>query len=564
MSSLDTRNPNHHLDDEQLLRYADGELTPREAEPVERHLAACWQCRTQLDELTQTIGNCVRYRKTIFDDCFPSPPAPWCDIRSRMAEADGTLGSSSFVSRLWSGMKQFAATPRQWAPAMAALVLAAFVINEFRDTPTVSAAVLLDRAVSAAASQPVAKQRKVRMRMGNRSITRISGQGYAPVTQADWESASALQALFVKANYSWDNPLSATSYHAWRNQLAVKEDSVTQPDNGSYVIRTVAGSGELSSASIELDAADWHAARGTLEFRSSETVELTDLGEAAPAGTAAITKTSPLTPYTPQATQAPAAGLAPATLPEAAAELRIVASLSRMGADLGEPIEISRKDGHLLVTGIGIAPQRQIQIQQELASQPGVVVQFSEPGTGAAGLADSPAVSPQAPSAEARAWQTQIANYLGGRNNFDQFSDQNLLLMDAAMSRVHALRRLAERFPAARETGLSADDRKTLSGLRATHAAALLEKLDVLDQHMTQLLTGLSIPAEAPAAVQVLSEWQAASQDIFFHARTLEKNMGILLGSAAGEATSPAQIHFLLRQLRTKLSAYETAANTAQ
>ena len=26
MSSLDTRNPNHHLDDEQLLRYADGEL----------------------------------------------------------------------------------------------------------------------------------------------------------------------------------------------------------------------------------------------------------------------------------------------------------------------------------------------------------------------------------------------------------------------------------------------------------------------------------------------------------------------------------------------------------
>ncbi|MFN7936906.1 MAG: zf-HC2 domain-containing protein [Bryobacteraceae bacterium] len=564
MSSLDTRNPNHHLDDDQLLRYADGELSPREAEPVERHLAACWQCRTQLEELTQTIGDCVRYRKTIFDDCFPSPPAPWCDIHSRMAEVDATLGSPSFISKVWNGMRQFAATPRQWAPVMAGLVLAAFVIHEFRDTPTVSAAVLLDRAVTAAEAQPTVKKRKVRIRLGNRSITRITGQGFAPVSQADWESASALQAMFVKANYSWEDPLSASSFSAWRNQLAQKEDLVSQPDNASYLIQTSSSTGEIATASLRLATADLHAVESTLAFRNHESVEITDLGAAVPTPTSSLFNTSPLTPNTPQATQAPAAGLAPASADTAAAELRIVALLSRMGADLGEPIEISRKDGHILVTGIGIAPQRQIQIQQELASQPGVVVQFSDPASGAASLAERPSESPAALGAETRAWQTQMANYLGGRPNLEQFSDQNLLLMDAAMTRVHALRRLAERFPASKERELSSDEQKTLASLRATHAAALREKIDVLDQHMTQLLNGLGLAAEAPAPVQIPAEWQTASQDLLFLARNLEKSMGVLLGGAPGDAVSPAQIQSQLRQLRTKLSAYETAANAQQ
>ncbi|MBL8222266.1 MAG: hypothetical protein JNL62_23725, partial [Bryobacterales bacterium] len=90
------------------------------------------------------------------------------------------------------------------------------------------------------------------------------------------------------------------------------------------------------------------------------------------------------------------------------------------------------------------------------------------------------------------------------------------------------------------------------------------EKLDVLDQHMTQLLNGLSISAEPPAPVQIPTDWQTASQDILFTAKTLERNMGILLGGASGESVSPAYIQSLLRQLRTKLSSYETAANTAQ
>jgi predicted anti-sigma-YlaC factor YlaD len=37
--------------------YLDGELTPDERTAMERHLAACIQCRTNLDQFRRTVGN---------------------------------------------------------------------------------------------------------------------------------------------------------------------------------------------------------------------------------------------------------------------------------------------------------------------------------------------------------------------------------------------------------------------------------------------------------------------------------------------------------------------------
>lgn len=35
-----------HPGEEQLLRFADGELRPKEAAAIRAHLEACWSCRT--------------------------------------------------------------------------------------------------------------------------------------------------------------------------------------------------------------------------------------------------------------------------------------------------------------------------------------------------------------------------------------------------------------------------------------------------------------------------------------------------------------------------------------
>ena len=66
MSKLGMRHPT----DEQLLRFADGELSAPEAGEVRGHLRACWQCRTELEEIERTIGECVRYRKIVLETCL--------------------------------------------------------------------------------------------------------------------------------------------------------------------------------------------------------------------------------------------------------------------------------------------------------------------------------------------------------------------------------------------------------------------------------------------------------------------------------------------------------------
>ena len=56
MSSLGMR----HAEEGQLLRYLDGELPGRRARQVRKHLEACWHCRAELEELQNTVGDCVR------------------------------------------------------------------------------------------------------------------------------------------------------------------------------------------------------------------------------------------------------------------------------------------------------------------------------------------------------------------------------------------------------------------------------------------------------------------------------------------------------------------------
>ena len=72
MSNLDLRHP----DDGLLLRYLDGELPGRKARQVRTHLEACWQCRTQSEELQNIIRECVRYRKNVLAPSLPPPPQP--------------------------------------------------------------------------------------------------------------------------------------------------------------------------------------------------------------------------------------------------------------------------------------------------------------------------------------------------------------------------------------------------------------------------------------------------------------------------------------------------------
>ena len=147
MSSLGMRHP----EEGQLLRYLDGELPGRKARQVRQHLEACWHCRAELEELQNTVGDCVRYRKNVLGTCLP-PPGPWQDLSRGFDRIDASLAEEPLAARLARTM--FLPRPAvPWAVTAAiAVAVACTIVYQLRETPSVQAAALLKKAVAVADS----------------------------------------------------------------------------------------------------------------------------------------------------------------------------------------------------------------------------------------------------------------------------------------------------------------------------------------------------------------------------------------------------------------------------
>jgi hypothetical protein len=518
-----------HSDEEQLLRYADGESPARAAVRVRSHLEACWECRAALEEQQNTVGECVRYRKNVLQRHLPPPPAPWADIYRGFAEIDAALDQAGFWMRAARVLQAPLRNVNKWAPVTVVLLLICLVSYRFRQTPSVQAAELLRKAIAAADARPP-KPGKIRIRTRDRQITLLPG------------AQNSLQTLFQAAHYDWADPLSAKSFQAWRDQLADKRDEVIEgPD--AYRIRTQARSGELIAATLTIRRQDLRPVEERFEFSNREWVEIAEwTEEAMPEAIAAAKAPRP----------------APSTFSTMGAtmgdELRVLAALNRVGADLGDPIEVSRAGHDVLVTGVGIAPQRQQEIHDALSSQQHVVVRFSESAPDSPKRERGEAV-PDNPKRE-RADQARLADQIG-RVYFAQLAAQVLDLSEPMMSRAYALRRLAERFPIGIESELNAQDWQLLRNLRREHTEALRLQIAEIDRLVRPALAPVSGAARAEPVVV-----SSSTEDLFQSARQVEKMLAVLFGASVGEAadeTLPSQLLSSLAQLRAVVDSYAQA-----
>jgi hypothetical protein len=241
-----------------------------------------------------------------------------------------------------------------------------------------------------------------------------------------------------------------------------------------------------------------------------------------------------------------------------AEELQVVAALHQVGADLGDPVEIARQSGQILVSGTGIPPQHQKQIHQALDSMPGVVVRFSEPGGVPTGPGAPPA-EPEAPALRESAgsapppFQARLEERLGGRPQFERFSSQLLDGSDAVMSRAYALRRLAQQFPPDVERQLSAGDRRVLRDLGREHVAALARQSGGMDAALSRTLAALGGAAPTGEIRLESAAWQPASEELLSAARRVETVLAVLFGMAPPENPAdniPSQLLAALAQLR--------------
>jgi hypothetical protein len=537
--------PMGHLEDEQLLRYADGESPAGVASAIRSHLEACWQCREQLEELQRTVGECVRYRKNVLQRHLPPPPSPWTDIFRGFGEIDAALAEDSFGERLARILRGPMLGARRWATAAVALLIVCALFYRFRQTPSVQAAELLRRAIAAADARP-GKSRRIEIRTRDSRVTRATGAGA--------EAQGSLRSLFLAAHYDWDDPLSARSYQAWRDSLADRQEEVVE-ERDAFRIRTHTRSGELMQATLKIRRQDLRPVEERFEFRNREWVEIAELGEeAAPVepiavagGAATVNGAREPLPARP----------APATIGD---ELHVLAALHAAGADLGDPIEVSRTGGDVLVAGVGIAPERQREIHNALGSQKHVVVHFSEPALSTL-EPETEAPAESSASADIQRLQARMAEQVGGRAYFTQLATQVLDLSEPMMARAHALRRLAERIPIDLDAELSAPDRRLLRSLQREHVEALRRQAAEIDRLLMFPLESLSGATRTPPdSMTFAGAWQPATEQLFQSARRVDKLLAVMFGAAAGESSAerlPSQLLSSLSQLRARLEAFD-------
>jgi hypothetical protein len=154
-----------------------------------------------------------------------------------------------------------------------------------------------------------------------------------------------------------------------------------------------------------------------------------------------------------------------------------------------------------------------------------------------------------------------MAEQIGGSLVFSQLAAQILDSSEPMMARVYALRRLAERIPAAEESALNAQDRQLLLSLQQEHVRALRRQTAEIDRLVTPVLAPASGTARAAPDSAILSgPWQPATEELFQSARQVDKLLAVMFGAATGETSSeqlPSQLLSSLTKLRAAIETYD-------
>ena len=503
-----------HPGDEVLLKLLDGELAETAASTYRLHLEACWTCRTRLEELDATIGEYVRYRDTIRQR-IPAPPAPWNDLRERLAEYDRAIETPPVTSRISernsgeSRRYKLPIRPLRWLAAAAAATIVVALVRRFESVPVNGATELLRKA--AAAEQSPDSRRRIQIRTRTRTFTRPAAMTASDAASLDKD----LRQIFERAHFSWERPLSARSFAAWRDQLPDKLDAAPVTGDSVDVVQTSTSTGELRKATLTLRSGDLQSLSETLEF-ANETVNISQ----APGAEIEATAASPERPATQASTLRPAVSLFHT-------ELLVFSALRRVGADLGEPVEVAPEDGRLKVTGSGLTTARKQQLQKSLAGIPNVYVDLEDTtGNQRAGNPPADRITPAtAPP------QLRLQTILGSPGSAENFINRVLDQSDEAMARAHALRTLSQTFSSAVENLLTPGDHDILAGLRNDHAAALAQRLEELRNTLHPILNPQRQAAGTLPGVSTDHTWQTAAQSLFAAAQNMDQTLN---GAFAG------------------------------
>ena len=126
-----------HRSDEELLRFADGELSSRNVSQVNTHLAACWDCRTRLRQLEETIAEFVEVHHRTLDAQLPPSAGPRALLKARLAQPPAPVLHSPWLQPF---QRAFASGRLAYVGAMVLVVALGTSIAHHFVSPPASAA----------------------------------------------------------------------------------------------------------------------------------------------------------------------------------------------------------------------------------------------------------------------------------------------------------------------------------------------------------------------------------------------------------------------------------------
>jgi anti-sigma factor RsiW len=306
-------------------------------------------------------------------------------------------------------------------------------------------------------------------------------------------------------------PLSAASFQSWHNTLQHQRDEVTRSKLPGGVdaltLRTVPASpvnaGQIGEAMFIVRAKDWqpsqlrlsvHTESGDRIYELTEVVsEVLDLAQVDPkifVNEAFVSAPTPKASPQISPASSPLAKLNPGIVPlviqpVATADLEVEAlqSLNRVGADLGEQINVKRTSaGTLKITGIVETQKRKSEILNSLAAltnNPAVRIEIQTVAEAVAAQSHKPTPSPTTRAVEisgnTMAVEPELRAYFArnaGNNDeaMHRYAARMVGLSNQGMDHLWAMKRLLNQFSSEELRGLTPEAQAKWFGLIRSHA----------------------------------------------------------------------------------------------
>ena len=503
-----------HVLDSDLIQFADGEMPVSSVIATETHLRTCSKCRARLDQLKSGADAYDQYHARVLKP-YLELPQQWPSLPARLESLEKVRNRLISPRTMW------------WAAASLAccVVLTGWFL--YREAPTRRMQQVLARAVVVRTTPHSRLQVTTR---GHHWYRAATPQGEtAHLSTADQSGLEDTQALFVKANYSWGDPLSARSFAAWRKQLRDKRDRVlsiqdSDGNNRFYSLQTETTTGVLRNAALTLRADTLNPLKGVFHFEHQNDVTIDDAGEMPELPRELKTKD--------QLDKRPA--IVKEVGPEE--ELRVFAALNAIGADVGEPVtvDIDSSKQRINIVGLGLTADREGQIRQALAPVPNIALRFtsSQP----VGVGNQSAKAGSYASDNAAPLRHTLEAQAGGAQQFQLITDEALDASSNILAQANALHVLAQKFPPPVASAFTPPDRELLRSLRRRHAIAIEKATADLKDALRPLSNSTNAGTDETQSEQATS-WELGAAQLYEQAKLLDASLGrILAGSYSQEA----------------------------